>query len=160
MKRVSSSWFRDFVAKSVAVYPYAAPSILAAVPRRRRDATTKIILIPLLRDNVHDGDKFFNLRLMNSSIVGAIGNRGTAVFNVTDDDSYGQFAFSQPFFSCTTLSLMPFFTSATTGYCKPGPRRTWVSTVVSYNNGGVEYRSCTCRSCSRFCSVVAPVRLS
>jgi uncharacterized delta-60 repeat protein/uncharacterized repeat protein (TIGR01451 family) len=35
---------------------------------------------------------------MNPSIVGAIGNRGTAVFNILDDDFYGQLAFSQSFF--------------------------------------------------------------
>ncbi len=52
--------------------------------------------VPLYDNYRVDGSRTVNLRLLNASTNGAIGNRGTAVLTIQDDDAYGVFDFSQP----------------------------------------------------------------
>jgi uncharacterized delta-60 repeat protein/uncharacterized repeat protein (TIGR01451 family) len=59
------------------------------------DSAPKIFNVPIINDQLVEGDKIVNLTLLNASTNGAIGNRPTATLTILEDDSYGAFAFSQ-----------------------------------------------------------------
>jgi uncharacterized delta-60 repeat protein/uncharacterized repeat protein (TIGR01451 family) len=59
------------------------------------DSAPKVFNVPIINDQLVEGNRTVNLSLFNASTNGAIGNRPTATLTILEDDTYGAFAFSQ-----------------------------------------------------------------
>ncbi|MCL5097165.1 MAG: hypothetical protein M1608_06505 [Candidatus Omnitrophica bacterium] len=60
------------------------------------DTADKSFAIPILEENLVEGNQTFNLTLSNPSVTGALGAQYTAAITIVDDDAYGLLAFSFP----------------------------------------------------------------
>lgn len=108
------------------------------------DTSAKTILIPLLRDNMVDGEKIINLVLMNPSVAGSIGNYSNAIVRLTDDDFYGQLAFAQAYYftseNGTNVNITVVRTNGIAGrvsvdFSVEGGTATWGEDYLSLTNG-------------------------
>ncbi len=61
-----------------------------------RDSAAKTFTIPILNNDIVEGEKTFNVIISNPTATGAIGATPSAVVHIQNDDAVGTFSFSQP----------------------------------------------------------------
>ncbi|MFZ5596938.1 MAG: Calx-beta domain-containing protein [Bacillota bacterium] len=102
--------------------------------------TSKTFTVPILDDNLNEGDETVNLTLGNTSEGASIGTPGTAVLTINDDDAPPSIHFSQENYTVNESDGSAFITVTRTGSTE-----SVVSVVYSTSDGtataGTDYAS-------------------
>ncbi|MCX6904854.1 MAG: hypothetical protein NTW03_15510 [Verrucomicrobia bacterium] len=83
------------------------------------DSSPRTLLVPVCHDGRVTGPQTVKLVLFNASTNGAIGNRGTSVLQINDDDAYGNLAFNSSVYYADknggSITILVVRTNGTTG---------------------------------------------